>query len=66
MTTPLVAARSAKEDAEMSNVLAAVLRWFSASPNGADGRGEGRGLPADDYDRRVRELEERAGRLFLP
>lgn len=50
----------------MSNVLAAVLRWFSASPNGADGRGEGRGLPADDYDRRVRELEERAGRLFLP
>ena len=50
----------------MSNVLAAVLRWFSASPNGRDGRGEGHGLAADDYDRRVRELEERAGRLFLP
>ena len=49
----------------MKNVLAAVLKWFSASPRG-DGAGEERGVPSGDYDRRVRELEQRAGRLFLP
>lgn len=50
----------------MSNVLTAVLKWFSVLPHSAEGPGEGRGVRTSEYDRRLRELEARAGRLFLP
>jgi hypothetical protein len=42
-----------------------VFRWFSSSTTsgGADGV---RGPGVSDYDRRLRELEARSGKLFLP
>ena len=50
----------------MKSLFENVLRWFSsptASDSGADGV---QGLSLSDYDRRLRELDERSGRLFLP
>ncbi len=50
----------------MKNLFEKVLRWFSsptASGSGAHGAQE---FSLSYYDRRLRELEERSGRLFLP
>jgi hypothetical protein len=50
----------------MKSLFEKELRWFSgpaASGSGADGVQE---LSLSNYDRHLRELEERSGRLFLP
>jgi hypothetical protein len=50
----------------MKNFFEGVFRWFSnpaTSSGGADGV---RGRSMSDYDRRLRELEARSGKLFLP
>jgi len=49
----------------MKNLFESVLRWFSG-PRTSGGAHGVRGPSLSDYDRRLRELEERSGRLFLP
>jgi hypothetical protein len=49
----------------MKNLFESVLRWFSG-PRTSGGVHGVRGPSLSDYDRRLRELEERSGRLFLP
>ena len=47
----------------MKNFFQSVLRWFSSPTTSGSGAGDAH---LSDYDRRLRALEERAGRLFLP
>ena len=49
----------------MKNLFESVLRWFSG-PSTSGGAHGVRGPSLSDYDRRLRELEERLGGLFLP
>jgi hypothetical protein len=43
-----------------------VLRWFSSPTAGSSGVDDARRVGLSDYERRLRELEERSGQLFLP
>lgn len=49
----------------MKSLFENVLRWFS-SPTTSGGADDALAPSVSDYDRRLRELAERSGRLFLP
>lgn len=49
----------------MKNFLEGVLRWFSSPTTGGDADAVHE-PNVSDYDRRLRELEARSGKLFLP
>jgi hypothetical protein len=50
----------------MKNFFESVLSWFSSPTTSGGGTDSVRGPNVSDYDRRLRELEARSGKLFLP
>ncbi len=50
----------------MKSFFESVFTWFSSPTAGGSGGHGVQGLSLSNYDRRLRELEERSGRLFLP
>jgi hypothetical protein len=49
----------------MKSWFGTMFGWFSSS-NGSDRPAEVTKVPLSDYEQRIRQLDERGGRLFLP
>ena len=50
----------------MNSFFGTVLGWLATATSRASNADGAQGFGLSDYDRHLRELEERSGRLFLP